>query len=91
MFSLSSCYLEQSSSDPAGKAVLHLCEWQQEEHRDDRESKSQITSQHSRCHTVLGQSRLAELGGFWGNLACHCLLTTADVCPVCFFFFFGGG
>lgn len=38
MFSPSSCCLEWSSSDPAGKAVLCLCKWQQEEHRGDGET-----------------------------------------------------
>ena len=33
---------EWRSSDSAGKAVLHVCRWQEEGLRDDRDSHSQV-------------------------------------------------
>ena len=36
--------LERSGSDSAGRAVLHLCTWQQEELREDRENLMTLPS-----------------------------------------------
>lgn len=58
MFFLSCHGQEQSSSDLAGKTVLDVCRWQQEEFNDDRDSHSQGSAQH--CPGVWGQSRQAE-------------------------------
>ena len=64
----------------SGKAVLHVCRWQEEGLRDDRDSHSQGPVWH--CLGVGGRCRQAE----WASWSCdHCHLTTADVCPPPFF------
>lgn len=42
----------------SGKAVLHVCRWQEEELGDDGDSHSQVPARH--CPGVGGQCRLAE-------------------------------
>ena len=66
-----------------GKAVLHVCRWQEEGLRDDRDSHSQVPARH--CPGARGRCRQAE----WASGSCdHCHLTTAGVSPM---FFFSGG
>ena len=74
---------EWRSSDSVGKAVLHVCRWQEEGLRDDRDSHSQVPARH--CPGARGRCRQAE----WASGSCdHCHLTTAGVSPM---FFFSGG
>ena len=74
---------EWRSSDSAGKAVLHVCRWQEEGLRDDRDSHSQVPARH--CPGGGGRCRQAE----WASWSCdHSHVSTAGVCPCILFFFF---
>ena len=74
---------EWRSSDSAGKAVLHVCRWQEEGLRDDRDSHSQVPAR--QCLGVGGRCRQAE----WASWSCdHSHVSTAGVCPCILFFFF---
>lgn len=66
--------------------MLHVCRWQQEELRDDRDSDSQVPAQH--CPGVWGHSRQAELA-----LGGVCMLQPPDYscCVSRLFFIWGGG